>query len=102
VVATNNLASGGLLTVAGRLHLGTNGCPTAVLISLDRDPKDSSFDDKDVTDLDQDAKTKDTYRAGQAHFIGVLNVISGGSTNGWRVPLGHMTFRRQLDQLTPG
>jgi hypothetical protein len=99
VVATNNLAPGGFLTVAGRLHLDTNGCPTAVLVSLDRDPKDSSFNDKDVTDVEQDAKVKDTHRAGQAHFIGVLNVISSGSTNAWLVPLGHMTFRRQLDQF---
>ena len=100
VVAANNLAPGGFLTVAGRLHLDTNGCPTAVLISLDRDPNDSSFDDKDVTDLEQDAKIKDTYRAGQAHFVGMLNVISSsGSTNAWLVPLGHMTFRHRLDQF---
>ena len=41
------------------------------------------------------------YRAGEGHFIGVLNVISGGSTNAWLVPLGHMTFRRQLEQTAP-
>ncbi|MGD1020423.1 MAG: hypothetical protein ABSA12_14010 [Verrucomicrobiia bacterium] len=104
VVAANNLAPGGFLTVAGRLHLGTNGCPTAVLISLDPDPKDSAFGDKDVTDLEPDGSIKDTYRAGQAHFIGMLNVISTNSTesvstNAWLVPLGHMTFRRQLDQF---
>jgi hypothetical protein len=101
VVATNDLAPGGFLTVAGRLHLETNGCPTAVLIALDKDPQDSSFDDKDVTDTEQDAKVRDIYRAGQAHFVGVLNVIdsSNGSTNAWLIPLGHMTFRRQLDQF---
>lgn len=100
VVATNDLA-GGYLTVAGRLHLDTNGCPAAVLISMNRDAEDSSFDDKDVTDTEQDAKVKDMYRAGEGHFMGVLDVISGGSTNSWLVPLGHMTFRRQLDQLEP-
>jgi hypothetical protein len=99
VVATNDLA-GGYLTVAGRLHLDTNGCPAAVLIAINRDAADASFDDKDVTDLEQDAKVKDEYRAGEGHFIGVLDVISGGSTNAWLVPLGHMTFRRQLEQLT--
>jgi hypothetical protein len=100
VVASNNLA-GGFLTVAGRLHLGTNGCPGAVLISLNHDSEDSAFDDKDVTDAEQDAKVKDTYRAGEGHFIGVLNVIESGSTNTWLVPLGHMTFRRELEQYTP-
>ena len=98
VVPTNNLA-GGFLTVAGRLHLDTNGCPTAVLIALDKEPTDSSFDDKDVTDTEQDAKIPDKYRAGQAHFVGVLNVIESGSTNTWLVPLGHMSFRHQLDQF---
>jgi hypothetical protein len=102
VVATNSLAPGGFLTVTGRLHLGTNGCPAAVLIKLDKDPKDSSFDDKDVTDADQDSKLKDTSRAGQGHFIGVLNVISSeGPTNAVLVPLGHMTFRHELEQFTP-
>jgi hypothetical protein len=52
-----------------------------------------------VKDTEQDAKTTDTNRAGQAHFVGVLNVISGDSTNAWLVPLGHMTFRHQLDQF---
>jgi hypothetical protein len=99
VVATNNLAPGGFLTVAGRLHLGTNGCPTTVLISLARDSEDSAFDDKDVADTEQDANIKDIYRVGQAHFVGVLNVISSGSTNAWLVPLGHMSFRHQLDQF---
>jgi hypothetical protein len=91
---------GGFLAAAGRLHLGANGCPATVLLSLDRDPEDSAYDDSDVTDAEQDAKTTDKYRAGQAHFVGVLNVISsGGSTNTWLVPLGHMTFRHQLDQI---
>ncbi|MGO9246523.1 MAG: hypothetical protein ACLPT4_10550 [Verrucomicrobiia bacterium] len=99
VVSTNDLA-GGYLTVAGRLHLDTSGCPAAVLIAINRDAEDASFDDKDVTDMEQDAKFKDMYRAGEGHFMGVLDVISGGSTNAWLVPLGHMTFRRQLEQLT--
>lgn len=87
-------------TVAGRLHLATNGCPGAVLISLDRDPQDGTFSDKDVPDNEQDAKIKDSLRTGQAHFIGLLNVIeSGPTTNAWLVPLGHMTFRHQMDQF---
>jgi len=101
VIAQNNLAPGGFLTIAGRLHLDTNGCPHAVLISLDKDPYDGIFSDKDVTDTDQDAKIKDQLRAGQAHFVGLLNVIDSAShTNAWLVPLGHMTFRHQLDQFT--
>ncbi|HVM60608.1 MAG TPA: hypothetical protein VMV72_07040 [Verrucomicrobiae bacterium] len=101
VVATNNLAPGGFLTVAGRLHLDTNGCPVAVLIKLNKDAKDAGYADADVTDMEQDAAIKDEYRAGEAHFIGMLNVISGDETNAWLVPLGHMSFRRQLDQLNP-
>ncbi|MGD1018596.1 MAG: hypothetical protein ABSA12_04680 [Verrucomicrobiia bacterium] len=100
VESVGNLA-GGYLTVAGRLHLDTNGCPVAVLIAMNRDAEDASFDDKDVTDVEQDGKIKDMDRAGEGHFIGVLNVISGGSTNAWLVPLGHMSFRRELEQLAP-
>jgi len=98
IVETTNDLAGGFLTVAGRLHLDTNGCPTAVAIALDKDPQDSDFDDKDVTDTEQDAKVKDIYRAGQAHFLGVVYAISDGSTNTWLVPLGHMSFRHLLDQ----
>ena len=93
----------GFLTVAGRLHLDSNGCPQAVLVKLDRDPKDSQVGDKDVPDTEQDGKSKDPdlrgRRAGQAHFIGVLDVISGGRTNTALVPLGRMTFRKQLLEL---
>ena len=52
VESVGNLA-GGYLTVAGRLHLDTNGCPAAVLIAMNRDKEDSSLDDKDVTDMDR-------------------------------------------------
>jgi hypothetical protein len=98
VVTTGNLV-GGYLTVSGRLHLDTNGCPAAVAISLNKDSEDASFADKDVTDLEQDAKFKDLERAGEGHFIGALDVISGGSTNTWLVPLGHMSFRRELGYI---
>ncbi len=97
-----NLA-GGFLTVAGRLHLDSNGCPHTVVIKLDRDSKDSLLTDKDVPDTEQDAKSKDAdlrgRRAGQAHFIGVLDVISDGHTNTALIPSGRMTFRKQLDEL---
>lgn len=101
VVATNSLA-GGFLTVSGRLHLDTNGCPTAVSIAMNRDAEDTAFDDKDVKDTEQDAKVKDLERAGEGHFIGVLDVISGGSTNSWLVPLGHMSFRHELELVPLG
>jgi hypothetical protein len=94
---TNDLL-GGFLTVAGRLHLGTNGCPTAVLISLDRNSDDSLFDDRDVPDTDQDARLRDELRAGQGHFVGVLDYVKpAGTTNTVLIPLGHMTFRHELE-----
>ena len=100
VVPTNNLA-GGFLSVAGRLHLDSNGCPVAVSISIDRDPKDGACDDRDVPNGEQDGKSKDsdlkTKRAGQAHFDGVLDILSGGTTNTVLIPRGHMTFRRELE-----
>jgi hypothetical protein len=100
VQSVGNLA-GGALTVAGRLHLGTNGCPATVLIAVDRDPDDGIFNDLDVSDTDQDGKIKDQERAGRGHFIGTLKVIDGTETNTVLVPLGHMTFRRTLDSNLP-
>jgi len=95
--------AGGFLTVAGRVDIDTNGCAKAVLVAIDRDPHDHEFDDGDVTDLDADRKGRDKLliedRAGQAHFIGVADVISGGATNTTLIPLGHLTFRRQLDEF---
>ncbi len=88
---------GGFVTVAGRLHLTTNGCPHTVQVSLDRDPEDSACDDRDVPDTDQDAKVKDELRLGQAHFIGVLDAIIDGGTNTVLIPRGHMTFRHELE-----
>jgi hypothetical protein len=95
-----NLA-GGFLTVAGRVDIDTNGCAKAVLVAVDRDQHDNQFDDRDVSNKDSDRRDKLTIsrRAGQGHFIGVLDVISGGETNTVLVPLGHMTFRRQLDEF---
>jgi hypothetical protein len=97
---TNDLL-GGFLTVAGRLHLTTNGCPHSVLVSVDRDPEDSASDDRDVPNGEQDHKSKDVnlrqQRLGQAHFIGVLDAIIGGGTNTVLIPRGHMTFRHELE-----
>ncbi len=97
---TNDLL-GGFLTVAGRLHLTTNGCPHSVLVSVDRDPEDSACDDRDVPNTDQDRKSKDVdlreQRLGQAHFIGVLDAVIDGGTNTVLIPRGHMTFRQELE-----
>ncbi len=92
-----NILSNGLITVAGRLHLGTNGCPTAVEINLDKDPDDALFDDRDVANLDPDGKVKDVLRAGQGHFLGVLDYVHTGTTNTVLIPLGHLSFRHELE-----
>jgi len=105
VESVGNLA-GGFLTVAGRLNLDADGCPHTVLIKLDKDKQDTAVGDQDVADTEQDARSKDVdlrvQRAGRAHFVGVLDVISDGGTNTVLVPLGHMTFRKQLKELSPG
>jgi hypothetical protein len=103
VQPVGNLA-GGYLTMAGRLDLDTDGCVRAVLVTVDRDPEDRVLGDSDVPNLDPDRTSKDRdlaiRRAGQAHFIGVLDIISeAGPTNTVLVPFGHLTLRRQLDEF---
>jgi len=89
--------AGGYLTVAGRVHLDTNGCPTAVLAAEDREPLDKFMGDEDVVNLSPGSHKGITERAGQAHFMGVLDVISNGQTNTVLIPTGHLTFTAQLD-----
>jgi hypothetical protein len=94
-VNTNGFLVGGFLTVAGRVYLNpTNGCPRAVLVDTDR-AHDGALADAAVKDLDD--KVKDKEIAGEAHLIGVANVIfEDGSTNVTLLPFGQMTLRRQL------
>ena len=87
--------AGGYLTVAGRLHLDTNGCATTVLASKDRDPFDKQAGDQDVAKFDSHRKLL-TQRSGQAHLMGVLDVISSGQTNTVLIPSGHLSFCNQL------
>jgi hypothetical protein len=96
VQPVGNLA-GGYLTVAGRLHLDTNGCATAVLQALDRDTLDKTMGDEDIVKYAPGSHKNITQRSGQAHFMGVLDVISNGQTNTVLVPTGHLTFTGQLD-----
>ena len=88
--------AGGYLTVAGRLHLDTNGCATAVLTAQDRDSMDKFMGDQDVVNLSPGSHKGLLERAGQAHFMGVLDVISNGQTNTVLIPTGHLTFTGQL------
>lgn len=90
-----NLA-GGYLTVAGRLHLDTNGCATAVLAAQDHDPLDKAMGDQDILKASPGNHKDITQRSGQAHFMGVLDVISNGQTNTVLVPTGHLTLTGQL------
>jgi hypothetical protein len=87
---------GGFLTVAGRIHLNpTNGCPRAVLVDTDRREDKICGDPKDTKNTDGD-NDRSKFRAGRAHFIGVLDIVSGGSTNTALVPAGALTIWRQL------
>lgn len=100
-VNTNGFLQGGFLTVAGRVFLDpTNGCPRTVLVDTDHS-HDRGFGDASVKDKDQDSKVRDRNIDGNAHLIGVVNVIlqgAGGSisTNVVLLPSGQLTMRRQL------
>jgi hypothetical protein len=94
--ASNGLA-GGYLTVAGRLHMDSiTGCPKSVLVAVDKDPNDRQFADKDVLSRDDRDDVRLVRRAGLAHAIGVIDLITGGTTNAVLVPHGNLSFRREL------
>ena len=94
-VNTNNFVIGGFMTVAGRFYLNpTNGCPTAVLVDSDRG-HDKGFADAAIKDT---IKTeKDKHLSGEAHMIGVANIVfETGATNTVLLPFGQFTMRQQL------
>jgi hypothetical protein len=94
--ATDGIASG-FATVAGRLHLDPQtGCPHAVLVSLDKDPNDKLFGDADLSSKDDPEEGKDVLRAGHAHLIGVLDLVSAGKSATVLVPFGKLSIRRPL------
>jgi hypothetical protein len=94
--STDGIASG-FATVAGRLHLDPQtGCPHAVLISLDKDPNDKLFGDTDLSSKDDPEEGKDTLRAGHAHLIGVLDLVTAGKSSTVLVPFGQLSIRRPL------
>ena len=86
-INTNGFLVGGFLTVSGRVFLDpTNGCPRAVLVDSDR-LHDRGLGDAAVRDTDD--KVKDKLISGEAHLIGVVNVIfAGGTTNEVLLPFG--------------
>jgi hypothetical protein len=87
----------GYFTVAGRLHLDPKtGCPEPVLVSLDRDTLDKSDDDIELPAADDPDTVPLTQRTGLAHLIGVVDMVSNGSTNTVLVPYGGLSIRRQL------
>ena len=92
--SSNGLA-GGFLTVAGRVHLNpTNGCPRTILVDTDR------RQDRDCGDSAAVKNTEDKDRSkqigGRGHFIGVLDMITSGSTNTVLVPEGAFSIERLL------
>jgi len=94
--ATDGIQSG-FATVAGRLHLDPQtGCPHAVLISLDKDPNDKLFGDADLSGKDDVDEGKDVLRAGHAHLIGVIDLVTAGKSNTVLVPYGQLSIRRPL------
>jgi hypothetical protein len=100
VGTTGNATDGildGFLTVAGRVVLEpATGCPKPVLIALDRDKLDKAFCDADVSKKVDGEDVKIIQRAGLGHLIGVLDLVSGGSTNKVLLPFGRISIRRDL------
>ena len=83
--------------MSGRLHLNpVTGCPEALRISLDRDSADKQLGYADLADKDDPDDVKDVLRAGQAHLIGVLDVVSAGKSEKVLVPFGRLSIRRAL------
>jgi hypothetical protein len=91
---SNGLA-GGYLTVAGRIHLNpATGCPRAVRVDTDRRDDRRCGDPTEAKETIEKDPTQ--LRAGRAHFIGVLDIISEGNAHTVLVPVGTLTIRRQL------
>jgi hypothetical protein len=96
ILPMGNIA-GGYLTMAGRAYLDTNGCVTTVLASKDRNSLDKATGDMDIAKFASTDGKPSLYRSGQAHFIGLLDVISNGQTNTVLIPSGHLTSCQQLN-----
>lgn len=96
-----NGLSGGYFTIAGRLRLNPEtGCPEPIAVALDRDPLDPFVYDLEVPVRDDKDSVPLTMRTGLAHAIGVVDVLSDGSTNTVLVPYGGLSIRRELP-VTP-
>ncbi|HVM62159.1 MAG TPA: hypothetical protein VMV72_14950 [Verrucomicrobiae bacterium] len=99
-VNTNGFLVGGSFTIAGRLYLTpSNGCPATVLIDTDKG-HDKVCADTNVKDSDVKG-SKDKTISGEAHMIGVANVIvlvgpTSTSTNTFLMPDGKFTMKRIL------
>ena len=92
-----NGIAGGFFTVAGRVHLDEQtGCPTPVLVSLDKDKDDKLYGDAEVPDKSDPDTVRDVMRTGRAHLIGVLDVNTGDVTRQVLVPFGRLSIRRAL------
>ena len=97
--ATDGIVDG-FATVAGRVNLDPQtGCPQPVLVSLDRDASDKLYGDRDLSDKDDPEEVRDVLRTGQAHLIGVLNLVSGGTPSQVLVPFGRLSIRRSLPDV---
>jgi hypothetical protein len=77
--------------MAGRAYLDTNGCVTTVLASQDRNSLDKATGDMDIAKFASTGGKPSLYRSGQAHFVGLLDIISNGQTNTVLIPSGHLT-----------
>ena len=87
----------GYITVAGRVNLNPEtGCPEPVHVSLDRDSLDRLDDDKQLPAKDDPDSVPLKVRTGLAHLIGVVDVVTEGTTNTILVPYGGLSIRREL------
>jgi hypothetical protein len=98
---TNGVVDG-YFTLAGRVNLDpTNGCPRPVEVLLDRDPLDRVDGDVELSaNEDRDSEPL-KLRTGLGHLIGVVDLVTDGSTNTILIAHGAVSIRRELPVIPP-
>lgn len=92
---SSNGLVGGYVALAGRIHLDpVTGCPRAVRVDTDRKQDRLCGDPKAIKDMEITEHSK--LIAGRAHFAGVLDIVSLGTTNTVLVPSSALNINRQL------
>jgi len=96
--STNGVSSG-YLTIAGRVELDpATGFPLPVRVILDHDTYDRLDGDVELSAKDDPDSVPLLFRAGLAHAIGVVDLVTDGNTNTVLLPYGGLSIRRELPE----